>query len=139
MRERGGKTKAINISGIDGNTLHKVIHDNVSQGSTIYTDELRGYRGIGNTSYKHERVNHSAKEYVNGLAHTNGIESMWAVMKRGYNGVYHNWIRKHRTKYINEFTFRINSGNCTIDTIDRMIAVVKGTNSNRLTYKGLIR
>ena len=135
MRKRGGKTKAINISGIDGNTLHKAIHDNVSHGSTIYTDELRGYRGIGGTSYKHERVN----EYVNGMAHTNGIESVWAVMKRGYNGVYHNWSRKHRTKYINEFTFRINSGNSTIDTIDRMIAVVKGTNSNWLTYKGLIR
>ncbi len=103
MRERGGKAKAINISGIDGNTLHKAIHDNVSHGSTIYPDELRGYRGIGGTSYKHERVNHSAKEYVNGNAHTNGIESVWAVMKRGYNGVYHNWSRKHRTKYINVF------------------------------------
>ncbi len=95
--------------------------------------------GVGGTSYKHERGNHSAKEYVNGMAHTNGIESVWAVMKRGYNGVCHNWSRKHRTKHINEFIFRINSGNCTIDTIDRMIAVVKGTNSNWLTYKGLIR
>ncbi len=36
--------------------------------------------------------------------------------------VYHNWIRKHKTKYINEFTFRINSGNYTIDTIDRIYA-----------------
>ncbi len=46
MRKRGGKTKAINISGIDGNTLHKAIHDNVSHGSTIYTDELQGYGGM---------------------------------------------------------------------------------------------
>ncbi len=82
---------------------------------------------------------YSAKEYANGMAHTNGIESVWAVMKRGYNGVYHNWSHKHLTKYIHEFTFLINSGNCTIDTIDRMITVVKGANSKRLTYKGLIR
>ena len=34
-------------------------------------------------------VNHSAKEHVNGMAHTNGIESVWAVLKRGYSGVYH--------------------------------------------------
>jgi hypothetical protein len=25
-------------------------------------------------------VNHSAKEYVNGMASTNGIESVWAVL-----------------------------------------------------------
>ncbi len=70
---------------------------------------------------------HSAKEYVNGQCTYKRHRERVGV----YNGVYHNWSRKHRTKYINEFTFRINSGNCTIDTTDRMIAVVKGTNSNR--------
>ncbi len=76
MRERGGKTKAIEIKGIDSNTLHNAIHDNVAAGSTIYTDELRGYSGIEGIFYQHGRVNHSAKEYVNGMAHTNGIESV---------------------------------------------------------------
>ncbi len=80
MRERGGKTKAINISGIDDNTLHKAIHDNVSRGSTIYTDELRGYRGIGGTSYKHERVNSQRKRVCQWQGHINGIESVWAVI-----------------------------------------------------------
>ena len=68
MRERGGKTKAIEIKGIDSNTLHNAIHDNVAAGATIYTDELRGYSGIEGIFYQHGRVNHSAKEYVNGMA-----------------------------------------------------------------------
>ena len=41
--------------------------------TTIYTDDHRGYKDIGGTIYyQHETVNHSAKEYVNGMAHTNG-------------------------------------------------------------------
>ncbi len=68
MRERGGKTKAIEIKGLDSNTLHNAIHDNVAVGATIYTDELREYSGIEGIFYQHGRVNHSAKEYVNGMA-----------------------------------------------------------------------
>ena len=47
------------------------------------------YGGLSTQLYSHESVKLSAKEYVNGMTHTNGIESVWAVMKRGYNGVYH--------------------------------------------------
>ena len=88
--------------------------------------------------WKHEAVNHSAKEYVNGMAHTNGIESVWAVIKRGYNGVYHNWSKKHMTAYVNEFTFRLNDGNCQIDTLDRISSLCAGSIGKRLTYKNLI-
>ena len=72
------------------------------------------------------------------MAHTNGIESVWAVMKRGYNGIYHNWSRKHCGRYVNEFTFRLNEGNCKIDTIDRMDALGKGIGNKRIPYKVLI-
>ena len=76
---------------------------------------------------------------MNGMAHTNGIESVWAVMKRGYNGVYHNWSMKHTQRYVNEFAFRLNDGNCKVDTIDRIAAVVRGSVGKRLTYKELTR
>ena len=65
-------------------------------------------------------MRHSAKEFVNGMAHPNGIESVWAVLKRGFNGVYHNWSEKHCDRYVDEFTFRLNEGNCQIDTLDRI-------------------
>ena len=40
-------------------------------------------------------VKHSISEYVNGMAHTNGIESFWALLKRGYHGTYHHMSEKH--------------------------------------------
>ena len=76
-------------------------------------------KGIGGVFYGHESVNHSAREYVNGMAHTNGVEAVWSLIKRGFNGVYHNWSKKHCQHYINEFTFRLNEGNCERDTQDR--------------------
>lgn len=33
---------------------------------------------------KHETVRHSVGALVRDLAHTNGIESFWALLKRGY-------------------------------------------------------
>ena len=71
-------------------------------GAKVYTDEHGGYIGLEN----HEAVKHSAGEYVNGMAHTNGIESFWALLKRGYIGTYHNMSVKHLNRYVNEFAGR---------------------------------
>lgn len=84
-------------------------------------------------------MNHTAKEYVNGMAHANGIESVWAVLKRGYNGSFHNISTKHLHRYIHEFSFRLNDGNVEIDTIDRMKSLMFGTGGKRLPYKDLIQ
>lgn len=73
------------------------------------------------------------------MAHTNGIESVWAVLKRGYNGVYHNWSIKHTKRYVDEFVFRLNEGNCSIDTIDRIKSLCLASVGKRLTYQELIK
>ncbi len=62
------------------------------------------------------------------------IERVWAVMKRGYNGVYHNWSIKHMVRYINEFAFRLNEGNCRRDTMARIDDLCCKTIGKRLTY-----
>ena len=116
-------------------TLHQIVRDNVRSGSTICTDDNPSYRGAYR---RHKVVNHSAKQYVNGMAHTNGIESVWALIKRGYNGTYHNWSMKHCQQYVNEFVFRLNDGNCQIDTIDRLDALIRSFEGKRITYKKLI-
>lgn len=82
-------------------------------------------------------VNHSVKEYVNVMASTNNIESVWAVLKRGYYGTFHHFSRKYINRYVNEFTFRLNEGNCKHDTIDRIKSLVNGFNY-RLSYRDLV-
>ena len=99
-REQKGNVRAQKINNTDGDTLKNFIHDNVEAGSTIYTDDHRGYIGLDKAHYTHETVRHSAGEYVNGMAHTNGIESVWAVLKRGYNGTFHHFSCKHLQRYV---------------------------------------
>ena len=82
MRERGGRVKAKPIALTDGATLRNEIHASVAAGSQLYTDEHSGYHGLGGLLYDHSTVSHSAREYVNGMASTNGIESVWAPQTR---------------------------------------------------------
>ena len=137
MRERG-RVAAKTIDSNDIGTLSREIGARVDVGATVYTDDHRGYARLHKV-YNHRSVNHSAREYVNGMAHTNGIESVWAVLKRGYNGTFHNISVKHLHRYLDEFAFRLNEGNVEIDTDDRMSSLVKGIAGKRLTYADLIK
>jgi len=69
---------------------------------------------------------------------TNGIESVWAVMKRGLHGVYHHASEKHLHRYVDEFAFRLNEGNVERHTLARLDSFVDGVAGKRLTYKALI-
>lgn len=136
IRERGGNVKAIVIQSTDRETIHGKVKESVIPGSTLCTDDFRSYLGM--SEYTHMPVNHSAKEFVNGMAHTNSIESVWAVLKRGYYGTFHHFTMKHTQRYVNEFAFRLNEGNCSIHSMDRIDSLLYKTNGKRLTYKRLI-
>ena len=86
--------------------------------------------------YKHETVKHSISQYVSGQAHTNGIESFWALLKRGYHGIYHHMSEKHLDRYVSEFAGRFNSRE--LDTITQMGFIAKGMDRKRLRYQDLI-
>jgi transposase-like protein len=135
MRQRKGIVRAMVVTGTDTETIQNKIRENVAPGSTLCTDEHSAYRGM--PEYNHLEVSHSAKEFVNGMAHTNGIESVWAVLKRGYYGTYHNFSTKHLNRYINEFTFRLNEGVCSVPSMDRVEALFHGAIGKTLTYKRL--
>lgn len=81
-------------------------------------------------------MRHSVGEYVREQAHTNGVESFWALMKRGYAGTYHRMSPKHLQKYVNEFAGRY--GIRDLDTIDQMAAIIRGLVGRRLRYRDLI-
>jgi transposase-like protein len=137
FRERGGRTKAMPVDSTDLPTLQQAIHDNVAIGSTLCTDEFSSYNGIGGLFFTHETVNHSFGEYRRGMAHTNSIESVWAILKRGIRGIYHHTSKKHLGRYVNEFTFRLNFGNVKFHTLQRLDSFVLASAGRRITYKEL--
>lgn len=132
MKERGGKIKAFPIKKTGKIDLHTAIVENVTRGSNVYTDCHRSYIGI--KGYNHAVVKHSVGEYVNGQAHTNGIESFWALLKRGYYGIFHHMSVKHLHRYVNEFSTRHSLGH---DTISCLNAITDAMVGRRLTYKDL--
>jgi hypothetical protein len=118
-------------------TLSNAVHNTEELGSTIHTDEHIGYSKLGG-DYQHETINHSRGEYVRDGVTTNGIEAVWAVMRRGLHGVYHHASPKHLHRYVDEFTFRLNEGNVSRHTLDRLDSFVTNVAGKRLTYKALI-
>lgn len=92
-KQRDGKIKAQPIERTDGLTLKTFVTQGVETMSTVYTDEHRGYLGLQGM-FEHESVKHSVGEYVRDQAHTNGIESFWDLLKRGYHGTHHQHERE---------------------------------------------
>lgn len=141
MRERGkgGRTLAMVTTDMNLEAIRDAIYRNVEMGSTIHTDDAPIYDGVGELFYRHDTVNHSIKEFSRCDVTTNGIESVFAVFKRGLIGVYHLMSVKHMGSYVQEFTFRLNEGHCSIKTIDRIQSLIAGVSGKRLTYAALIQ
>jgi transposase-like protein len=137
MRERGGRTLAMPIENTSMEEIQSAIHARVEVGSSLFTDEAPAYNDLDGLFFRQESVNHSAGEFKRGIAHTNGIESVWAVLKRGMHGVYHQASRKHLGRYVDEFAFRLNEGNVARHTLDRLDSFVDAVAGKRLTYKEL--
>ncbi len=133
MREREtGKVKAQPVDGVDASALQGFVYMNTEHDATVYTDEAPVYRGLNR---KHETVNHSVGQYVDGMASTNGIESFWSMLKRGYHGTYHKMSPKHLPRYVNEFAGRHNVR--PKGTQDQMKSMARGTVGRRLRYEDL--
>lgn len=138
-RERdSGHVKAEVRASVTGRNAVGFAHHHVQVGSTIHTDESAIYNRVGGLLYGHETINHGLGEYVRGDVTTNGIESVFALLKRGLHGVYHHASPKHLHRYVGEFAFRLGDGdvkNHTLTRLDRLFGAAIG---QRLTYKELI-
>ena len=84
----------------------------------------------------HHTVNHGAGEYVVDRAHSNGMESFWSVLSRGYHGIFHKISHWHPNPYVNEFCSRSNIRG--LDTVEMMLSMVAGMVGKQLTYMELI-
>ena len=126
-----GRVSAVVVEAVDGATLKPFVLSRIAQEADVFTDEHGAYHGLPN----HETVAHGVGEYVRGQAHTNGIESFWSMLKRGYYGTYHRMSPKHLDRYVGEFAGRHNAR--PLDTLDQMRAITRGMVGKRLRYDEL--
>ena len=117
----------------DASTLQGFVADHAATGATVYTDDATAYDSL---PFDHDTVKHSLSEYVKGDVHTNGIESLWSMLKRAHTGTFHKLSPKHLDRYIQEFAARHNLRD--EDTIDIMASVAGGMRGKRLRYRELI-
>ena len=116
---------------MEGSKLSDTVTLHEENGPKVYTDGAPAYRGISN----HDWVEHGVGEYVRGQVHTNGIESFWSMLKRGYVGIYHKMSPKHLDRYVAEFVGRHNIREQ--DTVAQMTEIVFGMEQKRLRYDDL--
>ena len=135
MKRRDGEIQATVVKSVRSEELQRAVKETVSQGAIVYTDSWCGYNGL--SGYDHTIINHSDGQYVNGDAHTNGIESFWALFKRGYHGIYHYMSRKHLQRYVDESTFRFNRRKNALQSVFSDV-VERVSESSKLPYKELI-
>jgi transposase-like protein len=135
MRARGGETQAQVVRNVGSAELHAIIKKSIASGAVLYTDSWCGYNNLN--GYAHTVINHSKGTYVQGDAHTNSIESFWALFKRGYHGVYHWMSAKHLQRYVDEFVFRLNRRGQDMQSVFGDV-VQRVAESSRLSYKELI-
>ena len=133
MKDREtNRVRAAVVATTDKATLQGFVASHVRTGAMVYTDEA----AVPTLCYRHESVQHSANEYVREIAHTNGMEAFWSMLKRGYIGACHKMRPKHLGRYVAEFSGRHNIR--PADTHRQMARVVEGMVGKRLRYHTLI-
>jgi transposase-like protein len=137
VERQSGQVRSFHLDG-PGKTSEQITAalKDVSKDANIMTDNARWYRKIMAPYASHEVVDHSKGEYVRGDVHTNTIEGVFSVFKRGMVGTYQHCKEQHLHRYLSEFDFRYNNRVALkISDQQRMENMVKGVSGKRLTYK----
>lgn len=135
LLERGGRVHTQVIADRTKPTLHPIVREHVEAGAALVTDEMGGYKGLGD-EYVHQIIDHAVR-YVNGRVHTNGMENFWSLLKRGLSGTYVSVEPFHLFRYLDEQVFRYNNRATTKTPrtdADRFSAVLSQVTGKRLTF-----
>jgi transposase-like protein len=135
--ERGGEVRSVHAKDLTQKSIREIVMRNALRTSHLMTDEAPSYPAIGREFASHEHVKHSADEYVRGLVHTNTIEGVFSVFKRGMRGVYQHCSERHLHRYLAEFDFRYNARSALgVEDEARARKALRGIRGKRLTYRG---
>lgn len=134
IRKRDGNLYFFHAEDVTSGTLSAFIQDNIGQDvDVICTDDFKAYeKATGGLA--HKTVNHSGGAYVDGEIHTNTVESVLSLLKRGIVGSWHKVSAKHLPAYLDEMTFRFNrrkASDLFVDTLRHMVT------ADPLTFQNL--
>lgn len=138
--ERGGKVRMFHAHRATKEEIGNIVRTNVLRTSTLHTDESAIYTKLGAEFDSHHTVRHSANEYVRyegeHLIHTNTVENVFSVFKRGMEGIYQHCGEAHLHRYLAEFDFRYNRRSALgVTDTERTEDIARGTGGKRLMYR----
>jgi transposase-like protein len=134
--ERKGRLALFPVERVNGKTLQDAIRRRVNLNAHMVTDDLNVYNGLEMGFASHRTINHSKKEYVKGDIHTNTVEGVFSLLKRGIIGTFHHVSKGHLHRYCDEFAFKYNTRTkLGYSDSDRAVALVAATEGKRLTYR----
>jgi len=138
--ERGGEVRMFHVENATAAEVRDVLVRNVDRASALHTDESKLYTETGKEFADHRTVRHSAKEYVryeaDAIVHSNTVENVFSVFKRGMTGVYQHCSEAHLHRYLSEFEFRHNRRSALGFTdAQRAEEAMQGIAGKRLTYR----
>jgi transposase-like protein len=136
--ERGGRVSASHIADVTAKTLRATLEKKADRKSTLNTDDSLANLSIGKDFAEHRTVAHTLDEYVSkdGKAHTQTVESFFAILKRGVMGSFHTISEQHLDRYVQEFAFRWNTRSALgIEDVERARLMVQAAVGKRLTYR----
>jgi hypothetical protein len=138
--ERGGSVRTFHVDRADKATVQGIIAANVKRETELHTDESRLYGDVLNHVADHHTVIHSGHEYVryegDRTVHTNTVEGVFSVFKRGMTGTYQHCAEKHLHRYLAEFDFRYNNRTALgVNDLARADNLLRGVTGKRLTYR----
>jgi transposase-like protein len=134
--QRDGDVRFRMMQRITAANIGKFVVENADLTCRLITDDLNTYKPIGRAfSGGHEIVTHSAGEYVRPGTdvHSNTIEGVFSLIRRGVMGTFHSISRKHLPNYLNEFQFRWNTRK--MNDGQRVTAAIKQIDGKRLEYR----
>lgn len=134
--ERDGEKRSFHVANVNHKTVGPILREQVAKKARIMSDDTSVYDRVGKEFASHEKVNHSAGEYMRGDVTTNTVESSFAILKRGLYGTFHHVSEAHLQRYATEFDFRWNTrARLGYTDANRTDAALKGITGKRLTYR----
>jgi len=118
---------------VNAQNIARVLWGETDRQARLMTDQANYYPPAGRYFARHETVNHQAREYARGDAHTNTAEGFFSQLKRSLDGTHHAVSREHLDRYLAEFDFRYNTRR--VSDAARMEQIAQRVAGRRLTYR----